>query len=124
MKENVKKAIANGALSVAVVIGPIAAFIGISNKTPSELWIYTVMGTFGLSVFLHWIFRDENFDKLQAIKNTILILFTWLAILFFYAFMLGAYIAMFVSLGFFIVVYVIHLLIDVLGLESEKESVN
>lgn len=122
MNRNVKKIISKGALGAAVVAGPAAAFIGISNVSTSELWMYTFMGTFLLFVFLHWFFRDENLDKLQAIKKIIRMLLPLLSFLFLYAFMLGSFVAMFVSLGLFAVTYLIHLLTGILKLEKEDIS--
>lgn len=112
--------ISKGALGGAVVAGPTAAYIGLANTTTSELFMYTFLGTFLLLVFLHLFFRDENFDKLQAINRTIWILVPWLAFLFLFAFSLGAYVSMFVSLGFIIVFYLIDLMQDILKLEEEN----
>jgi hypothetical protein len=100
------------------VSGPSAAFVGLSNMATSEFWIYTFMVTFWGFIFLHWFFREENFDKLQAINNIIRILLPWFAILFLYAFILGAYVAMFISLGLFAVTYLIRLLLGLLKLEK------
>jgi hypothetical protein len=44
----------------------------------------------------------------------------WLVILFLYAFSLEAYVAMFISLGFLIVIYLIHLLAGIIKSEKEK----
>ena len=114
--------ISRGALSGAIVLVPTGAFMGISNGTFSEFGMYACLGLFLLLVIVHLFFRDENFDKLQAINMTLWIILPWLAILFLYAFSLGAYIAMFISLGFFVVFYLIHLMQDFLKLDKEKTA--
>lgn len=122
MNRKVKNFISKGSLGGAVGIPTVAAWISLSNVPFSEMLMYSLMGTFWLFVFLHWFFRDEKFDKLQAINNIKLTLLTWLPIIFLYAFMVGAYLAMFVSLGFFIVIYLIHLLMGALNLKKEDNS--
>lgn len=107
-------------LGGAVSLCPAAAFASLTNPSPSEFWVYTFVGTFLLFVILHLFYRDENFDKLQAINNTIWILYGWLTSLVLFAFMLGAYTTMFVSLGFLIVTYLNHLLISVLKIKREN----
>lgn len=124
MKKNVKKMISKGALGFAVVVGPAAAFVGLSNMAFSELGMNTFMGASWVFALLHLLFRDESFDVLEIINTIIWILSPWLAFLLFFAFKAGAYVAMFICLVFLIVVYVIHLLIDVLNLESAEKSLN
>ena len=124
MNKNVKKVLSKGALGAAIVGAPAAAFVGLSNSytnaPTSELWMYTFMGTFLLLVFLHFFFQDESFDKQQVINTITWMLSPWLVILFLYAFALEAYLAMFISLGFLIVIYLIHLLAGIIKSEKEK----
>ncbi len=114
--------ISKGTLGGAVSLVPAAAFANLTGGPPSEFWLYIFVGTFLLFVFLHLFFRDESFDKLQAINHTVWILLGWLTSLVLFAFMLGAYVTMFVSLGFLIVIYLIHLLISVLKLEKRMQD--
>ena len=118
MDKNLKNKLSKGALGGALVSGPSAAYVGLSKMSASELEMYAFLGTFLLLVFLHFFFRDENFDKLQAVNFMIWILSPWLAFLFLLAFGLGAYVPMFVSLGFLILIYFIHLLKEALELEK------
>ena len=121
MKFNINNnMISRGALSGAVVLVAVAAFIGISNGGFSEFGIYACLALFLLNVLVHVFFRDKNFDKLQAINTMVWMLLPWLAILSLYAFSLGAYVAMFISVGFFFLLYLIHLLQGVLELKEEK----
>lgn len=120
MNQKIKTGISKGMLGGAIGLACAAAYIGVSKVQTSELWMYIFMGSFLLFAFLHLLFRDEDFDKLQAINKTIWVLLPWLAFLFLIAFMAGAYVAMFISLGFLIVIYLIHLLLGVLQLENEN----
>lgn len=124
MKKNVKKMISKGALGFAVVAGPAAAFVGLSNSytnaPTSEFWMYTFMASFWVFALLHLLFRDESFDRQQVISTIMWILSPWLAFLLLFAFMAGAYVAMFISLGFLIVIYLIYLLAGIIKSEKEK----
>lgn len=120
MKRDTKKMISKGGLGGAVVAGPAAAYVGLSNLTASGLFMYSFLGTFLLLVFLHLFFRDESFSELQVINTIKWMLLPWLAILFIFTFSLGAYVSMFVSLGFIIVFYVIHLMQGALKLDEEN----
>ena len=110
--------ISKGTLGGAVTMGPAAAFASLTNSYPSDFWLYTFLGTFLIFIFLHLFFRDESFNKLQAVNSIIWILYGQLISLVLFAFILGAYITMFVSLGFLIVTYLNHLLVSVLKLEK------
>ena len=121
MDKDLKNKLSGGFLAGAVGCATISATFALINNPPSEFWRYTFLGTFLLFVFLHFFFRDENFNKLQAINKIInWTLLPWLVILFVYAFAMKAYVAMFVSLGFLILIYFVHLLKDTLELEKEN----
>ena len=122
MKQNVKKIISKGALGAAVVAGPAAAFIGLLNAPSPGLWMNIYIVTFVIFVLLHFFFRDEGFDKLEVINTIIWILSPWLAILFFLGFKVGAYVAMFNSLGFLIIIYLMYLLKSII--KSEKQDIS
>ena len=107
-----------GALSGAVVLVSTCAWVGISKMAFSEFGMYACLGLFLVLLFLHVFFRDENFDKLQAINSMMWTLLTWLTILPLYAFLVGSYLAMFISLGFFFVFYLMRLMQRVLQEES------
>lgn len=114
--------ISRGALSGAILLVPTCAFMGILNGAFSEFGIYACLGLFLLLGLVHLFFRDESFDNLKAINLIIWIILPWLVILSLYAFLLEAYLAMFISLGFFFVFYLIHLMEDFLNLDEEKTA--
>jgi hypothetical protein len=122
MNKRVKKVLSKGALGAAVAAGPTAAFIGISEMQTSDLWMYSFMGTFLLLIFLHWFFRDENFDRIQTIERILSVLLPLLFILFLYAFMMESFVAMFVSFGIFVVTYLIYLLVGILKFQLGKNK--
>ena len=110
--------LSGASLNGAIVLISTCAFVGISKMTFSEFGMYACLGLFLVLLFLHVFFRDENFDKLQAINSMMWTLLTWLTILPLYAFLVGAYLAMFTSLGFFFVFYLMRLMQRVLQEES------
>lgn len=121
MNKTAKKAISKTAHGGAIGIpyGALIAYI-FSTGNPTSEWWYSAIGSFLLCVVLFWLFRDEEFGNMEVLKLSVRTLLVALPVLCIFALIGQAIVVMFVCLGLFAVVYLMHLLIDVLDLEREE----
>ncbi|TYP93415.1 hypothetical protein LX73_1119 [Fodinibius salinus] len=117
-----KNIISKTALGGAVAAPPIILLAFIADAPNFELYLNIFSGAFLIFIFLHWFFRDDEFDKLEAIKRSINILYFYYAIIVFVAKVEQLYILMFMTLGLFGLTYFISNLVSILELEKEDES--